>query len=277
MHPWTGQTCQADTAHAAACRGGMRLSQGSGLLAALLMEMGCDALAVMMALRVLHIRIRPVFVCFAAFFGTLVAFAALSAAISRPLGAALWLPTALGMMRIAAPGEKGIWPRIRAGMALLFFEGYLGGVMLALYGATGSLALAQGMSTAMSAAVFVIVLRAARERKRIRRVGVTCRIGQRTLAFEAMVDSGNTLRDYLTRRPVIVAGEALLRGMQGESLRLRLIFADTAGGRVMMQLVTPEETVLEFSGREMRVDAALAFSPALPGGAPALVPENLLG
>ncbi len=56
-----------------------------------------------------------------------------------------------------------------------------------------------------------------------------------------MLDSGNTLRDYLTHLPVIVLPEEAGRRRMGLSgAALRPIFADTAGGRQMMGVLTPQ-------------------------------------
>ena len=111
----------------------------------------------------------------------------------------------------------------------------------------------------------------------IKCVQIACSYRGRAVRFEAIIDSGNTLRDYLTHYPVIVmpksVGSRLFR-LEGEALRP--IFADTAGGRQMMDVFIPDETSLTAGGKSSRIDAAVAFSDALSKEAPALVPASLL-
>ena len=93
-----------------------------------------------------------------------------------------------------------------------------------------------------------------------------------------MIDSGNTLRDYLTRLPVIVLPEETGRAalaMDGQPLRP--IFAQTAGGRQRMHVLAPDAVALEVDGACHAVQAVIAFSPQMSGCVPALVPAALLG
>ena len=110
----------------------------------------------------------------------------------------------------------------------------------------------------------------------VKSIQITCSYRGRVVKFEAMIDSGNTLRDYLTHYPVIVlpqeTGESLF-GLQGKMLRP--IFADTAGGRQMMSVFVPEETSFFKKGKIRRIAAAVALSGALSKEAPALVPASL--
>ena len=96
-------------------------------------------------------------------------------------------------------------------------------------------------------------------------------------SFDAMVESGNTLRDYLTRLPVIVMPEAAgRRRFHLGDAPLRPIFADTAGGRQMMGVLAPQEISVEADGRRRAVRAVLALSPGMREGTPALVPSSLM-
>jgi len=238
-------------------------------------DIAMDLLGIMMALRLMNVRIRPLCVCFGAIFAGGSAVCIRGMQLSEPAEAALWLPLAGVIMRISG-GGRGFRSGIKSALTLLAAMGFLGGTVLALYGATGSLCAAYALSTAVSAAIFVITLRAVRASKDIRRVRVECVIAERMLAFDAVVDSGNSLRDYLTHRPVIVAGEAVGERLFHEGVLMRPIFADTAGGRQMMQLVMPQRTTLLIEGKRLNVKAALAFSPGLEKNAPALVPASLL-
>ena len=111
----------------------------------------------------------------------------------------------------------------------------------------------------------------------VRRVQIVCSHRGKSVQFEAMIDSGNTLRDYLTQYPVIVMSKAAgmsLFGMEEE--RLRPIFADTAGGRQMMSIFVPSQMQLVAGGKNRKIEAAVAFCEALSKEAPILAPASLL-
>lgn len=230
-----------------------------------------DGCMLAMALRILNVRIRLKRVCFAAFFGSCISCAAAFLRLSRPACMALWLPSALGMMRLGAGRAGSLRASLSRAAVLFACAGYLGGVVLALEGAAGQRHSALIVGAVLATAVFVICNRCACRRAHQGRVRIECIISGRRMAFDAIVDSGNSLRDYLTHRPVIVApgGQACLR------LPARPIFAQTAGGRQMMLLVVPQETIIHLRGERRRVAAALAFSPGLKRGTPALAPAAL--
>ena len=236
----------------------------------------CDALSMMMALLLLRVRIRPVRNCFAAFFGAAIAFAVEKARISQAGCLALWLPAALAMMCFAGCAGRGARFLLRSAALLLGCEGMLGGLVLAFYGAVESLSAAYALSTLVSAAIFVTLMREKRKMVSVSCVRVGCVIQGRRIWFDAIADSGNSLRDYLTHRPVIVAPLAVLNRLDRRRLRLRPISADTAGGRTMMALTIPAQTVLIAGGKKKDVEAALAFSAGIGKRAPALVPAALL-
>ncbi len=196
--------------------------------------------------------------------------------ISGAQSAALWLPVALAMQAIAQ-GRDALMHPVRHAFLLLCAAGLLGGTLTALHGATGSLTSAYALGGAMMTAMTASLLRARRAAAGVQRGQVLCRRRGRTARLEAMIDSGNTLRDYLTHRPVIVLPEETGRRMFGlENEALRPIFADTAGGRQMMAVFVPQETVLLFGGERRRVQAAVALCGGLGRSAPALVPASLL-
>ena len=199
-----------------------------------------------------------------------------TAGLSRLLCAALWLPLALAMTA-AAGGRRAMRRPVRSALLLLCAAGLLGGTVQALEGALGSLDAAYVLGGAAAAAMTCCAVRSRRAACDARRVRVVIRYGGREAAFDGMVDSGNTLRDYLTHLPVIVlpcGGEAerLIAG----GAPVRLIFADTAGGRQMMQCFVPDTAMLGEGGGMHGVRAAAAISPGLSAGAPALVPAALL-
>lgn len=195
---------------------------------------------------------------------------------SRGQAAALWIPLAY-LMTLTAQGRRAMVHPVRCVCLLLCASGLLGGTLTALYGATGSLLSAYALGGILMTAMTASLMRARRAAADVRYVRLTCCWHGRHVRFEAMTDSGNTLRDYLTHRPVIVMPkDAGIRLFGLEGAALRPIFADTAGGRQMMDIFVPEETILHADGMTKRVKAAVALSGALPKDAPALAPAVLL-
>lgn len=237
----------------------------------LLMDAAANALCLCMALRMMGRRIRPLRVGAAAMCGALIALFVRTIPISRGFAALFWLPAACMMGKVAC----GSWS-LRAGGLLMAACGLLGGTMTAIAGATGSLAAAWGIG---AAAVMLMGMQAARARRAsgdILRLSLTVTVHGRSVSLEGIVDSGNSLRDYLTHRPVIVLPQAAGKRLLTKGQALRPIFADTAGGRQMMDCLTPERVIFNAEGKTWQAPAIVAFSPGLPANAPALVPAALL-
>jgi len=195
--------------------------------------------------------------------------------LSRVQASAFWLPTAY-LMTLAAQGRRAVLHPLRCVFLLLCAAGMMGGTLTALQGATGSLLSAYALGVVLMTLMTASLLRARRAAADVRQARIVCRYRGKTARFEAMIDSGNTLRDYLTHDPVIVMPKAVgIRLFALEDEPLRPIFADTAGGRQMMDVFVPGETFLLAKGRAKRVDAAVALSGALSKDAPALVPASL--
>ena len=239
-------------------------------------DMFHNTLMLMMALRILCVRIRPFRVGIAAFFGTAVAFLAGFARLSRGQVVLLWAPLAWIMMRAAAGEPKGMGSALRRMLTLLACAGFLGGTVTALGGALGSLFAAHALSGILAGAVFVGCVQAAHAAQDTQKVHVRCVIEGESFHFDAIADSGNSLRDYLTHRPVIVTGETERLRNAFERRRTRLIFADTAGGRMMMRMIIPQETIVSAGKKRLLVRAALAISPGMQAEMPALMPTALL-
>lgn len=239
-----------------------------------LLDTLADLLMLVLALRFAGRRIHPPRALLGALLGAGIAAAMRGFALTRMQTAGLWLPTAALMMAVAG-GRSFCQRPVRGTLLLLAAAGLLGGVVQALYGATGSLGAAYTLGTGAVCAMAASTLRTRRSAKDVRSVRVSCRFRGRQIAFDAMVDSGNCLRDYLTHRPVIVLPEAWGRKRlcpEGEGLRP--IFASTAGGRQMMWCFLPEETVVRVSGKRVAVEAAAALAPGLADTA--LFPAALL-
>lgn len=235
-----------------------------------------NAAMLLMAVRLAGGEVRLWRVLTAALSGALLAQAARGLNLDRGQAAALWLPAAAGMMAIAC-GRPAIRHPVRYGALLLSAAGLLGGVVLALDGATGSLMTAYALGGVCTLWIAVSSLKARRASQAVRRVRLVCLYRGKTASFDAMVDSGNTLRDYLTRLPVIVMPEAAgRRRFHLGDAPLRPIFADTAGGRQMMGVLAPQDISVEADGRRRTVRAVVALSPGMREGAPALVPASLM-
>ena len=235
-----------------------------------------NAAMLLMAVRLAGGKVRPWRVLTAALSGALLAQAARELSLDRGQAAVLWLPAAAGMMAIAC-GRPVLRHPVRYGALLLSAAGLLGGVVLALDGATGSLMTAYALGGVCTLWIAVSSLKARRASQAVRRVRLVCLYRGKTASFDAMVDSGNTLRDYLTRLPVIVMPEAAgRRRFHLGDAPLRPIFADTAGGRQMMGVLAPQDISVEADGRRRTVRAVVALSPGMREGAPALVPASLM-
>lgn len=228
-----------------------------------------NALMILIALRLAGAWIRPLRVVFGAVFGAGAAWAVRLCGIRH--AALLWLPISAGIMFLSA-GRRACRRPVYHALCLLSAGGLLGGVVLALAGAMGSLALAYPAGGVCALWIAFCVLRMRR--------AAPCGDGYIEcggIRMRAIIDTGNTLRDYLTGRPVIVVPEASDRARRMiDNLPLRPIFADTAGGRQMMRLCVPESVTLYIGGERKAVLAAVALAPALHARAPALVPQALI-
>lgn len=230
-----------------------------------------NALMIGVALRLAGRRIRLLRVGVGAAFGAGAAWAA--RALGHGRTAALWLPVACGMMVIAG-GRRTIKGMICDAALLLCAGGLLGGVVLCAHGASGSPAAAYAVCFALG-----LWLAAMLRGKRALggRAYIECRAQGETVRFPAIIDTGNTLRDYLTKRPVIVLPESSAQAQRlAAGMPIRPIFADTAGGRQMMCLLVPQETVLVMDGKRKSVRAAIALASALDARSPALMPAALI-
>ena len=210
--------------------------------------------------------------------------AAAGAAIARMAGGLtrmqqmlVWLPAAMLMMRIAR-GKRAHRNLFADALVLFCAAGLAGGMVLCFLGATGSIALAYALGGSIAAVIGLCAARTRQTQLSIRRARMTCVYRGKSAVFDAMIDSGNTLRDYLTHLPVIVIPECAARKTLGlDHAPLRPIFAQTAGGRQRMSILSPQEIELECHGINRRVCAMIALSPRMSEDVPALVPAALLG
>ena len=235
-------------------------------------ELVMDALTLAVALRLAGRRPRLPRILPGALLGTLCSMAVRRLGLTHGQSAALWLPIAAVMMLIAGGDRR---KPIRGALLVMSAAGLLGGLVLALSSALGSLPMAYLLAIVCALGSAAYASRAGKSTVDKARVQIDCR-GRRGV-FEALMDSGNGLRDYLTGRPVIVLPEEEGRRRLGlEGAALRPIVAKTAGGEQMMWCFLPERTVVIVNGRRKRAQAVVALSPGLTGEAPALVPIGLM-
>ena len=242
-----------------------------------MLDTALDAWMLAIALRMACVPLKPLRIAAGALLGAAAAWSARRMQLSVWQSALLWLPCALAMAAAAA-GRRVIRRPFRWTGLLLGAAGLLGGTIYALKGALGSLGAAYALSLIACAWIAGCTARARSAEADRRRLAARLRIcfrGKET-ELEAILDSGNTLRDYLTHRCVIVLPQSARAALGLEEIPLRPIFADTAGGRQMMECFVPEVTELTVEAQKVRICAAAAFSPGLNADAPALVPAAFL-
>jgi len=239
-----------------------------------LLDAALNALMLTLALRIDGAGIVPVRVMLGAFAGALAAAGARFFAAGQNVW--LWLPAAMIMMMIAQ-GRAAHRNPIRQALLLFCAAGLVGGLVLAFSGATGSLSSGYLLGGTAAAAVSLRAARGIKHACDAADVRMICTCCGKTAVFEAMIDSGNTLRDYLTHLPVIVIPEKTGRhALSLPDAPLRPIFAQTAGGRQQMHVVAPQEILLDANGKKRRVHAVIALSPQMSRDVPALVPALLM-
>lgn len=241
-----------------------------------MLDTALNALMLALAVRLGGSRIRPGRILPGALAGAAAAAWARTLALERTRTIWLWLPTAMLMMQIAA-GRQAMRTLVRNALLLFCAAGLLGGMVLSLWGATGSLASAYVLGCAAAIATGVCAVRSRRAALDVQKIRMICVYQGKSASFDAMVDSGNTLRDYLTHLPVIVVAEARAREALGlKNVPLRPIFAQTAGGSIRMDVLRPQEIWIEQNGRRCAAQALVALSAKLSVDTPALVPASLL-
>ena len=236
-----------------------------------------DALMLILAVRLGGGRMKPLRLLLGAAAGAVIASIADALALGRIQTLCLWLPVAMAMMLIAR-GREAVTKPVGNALLLVCSAGLLGGMVLAFAGAAGSLSGGYVLGGIAALGMGLCAVRARRAARDVHHARITCIYRGRQASFDAMIDSGNTLRDYLTRLPVIVIDKK--RGRQALALGdapLRPIFAQTAGGRQRMDVLAAQEIILEADGQRRSVRAVLALSPGLGMDTPALVPAVLLG
>lgn len=240
------------------------------------MDAALDFLMLALAVRLGGGSMKPLRLLLGAAAGAAIAWAARALALERIQMLCLWLPCAMTMMLIAR-GREALMAPVKNALLLMCAAGLLGGMVLSLSGALGSLAGGYVLGSLSALGIGLCAARVRRTAQNVHRARVTCICRGQRASFDAIIDSGNTLRDYLTHLPVIVIDEK--RGRKAFDLGdgpLRPIYAQTAGGRQRMDMIVPQEIILQTNGQMRVMRAALALSPWLGEDVPALVPSSLL-
>ena len=235
-----------------------------------------NALMLTLAVRFGGGRIRLLRVFAGALAGALIASAIRALALSRMQTACMWLPAAMIMMCIAE-GRTALRTPVKSMLLLMCAAGLAGGTVLSFYGATGSLTGAYVLGALGALAAGLGAARVRRSAPDVHHARIICKHREIQASFDAMIDSGNTLRDYLTHLPVIVLPKAAAaQTLTIKDMPLRPIFAETAGGRQRMSVLAPQKIELQCQGIRRRVNAVIALSPQMGVNVPALVPAALL-
>lgn len=235
-----------------------------------LLDLAMDGLMLLLALRLSGRRPAKGRLLAGALLGAVAARCA--AMVPEAVRAILWFPLAAAMAAVV-----GIRGPVRGALLVLAAAGLLGGTAQALLGATGSVRVALAVGGVAAMAMAVSVRRARQAALSVHTVRVIIGYKGCRMALDALVDSGNCLRDYLTHWPVIVLPDCTARAQLhlGDAV-LRPLFAKTAGGRLMMGCLKPDTTRIVCEGQSFDVQAVLGLSPALEQGALALLPSALL-
>lgn len=101
--------------------------------------------------------------------------------------------------------------------------------------------------------------------------------GARRLELTALVDSGNLLRDPITRLPVIVISRQTARRLVDSDLAgMRLISVRTVAGSALMPIFRPQQVQVLLPHGWQTVQAVIGLSPDGYSGFQALVPSCVI-
>lgn len=150
--------------------------------------------------------------------------------------------------------------------AAILFHGaafLLGGMMYAWSGMVGSRLMAHTFPAAVcamvSAAVIVLVWNWEKERREKLLATVEILEGNVRVVTLALIDSGNSLYDPLSARPVSVVERSVLEGRipLNRPEKFRLVPYHTLGGRGVMQAIEVAEMRVKREGQDILIEKAL--------------------
>ena len=150
--------------------------------------------------------------------------------------------------------------------AVVLFHGaafLLGGILHALSGMTGESLAGHTLRSALCAAAsgVLISLLWNRERERRQRMFATVELleGKIRIVTVALIDSGNSLYDPVSERPVCVVERSVLEGRipLNRPEKFRLVPYRTLAGRSLMQAIEIEKMKVKREGQEILVERAL--------------------
>ncbi len=174
---------------------------------------------------------------------------------------------------LAACGDPD--PRRWAGMALQLFCGAL------LLGGAASL-LPMPMRAAIPLALIAglaalyALLRVRRMRAAGWEVTVLLSLRGRLVAFRALIDTGNRLREPISGLPVLIAESSLLDGLLAGAAHGRWVAFGALGGGGMVRCFRPDAVFIRRGNRLMRAPEVwvAAYPGRIPGASRALAPPS---
>lgn len=285
-----------------------------------LINAGMDCLSCLLTARLLRRRIRGGRLALAGLLGGIYAVAALFVNVGRIAALALDISACLCLCALVFPPERGTgWRRWLAvfpacGIYLLVSL-VLGGVMTGLYnllnragcpdaladvGADGPTAWLFALLALLSGLLSLWGGRLFRRTGSRQEAEITVTLGNRSVTFAGLVDSGNLLCDPLDGKPVIpvqapVAAPLFsaelaaclregstdpvrLRALP-EAARLRIVPAATATGQSLLIGIRPDRVIIRLPDTGRATDATALIAPLnLPetGGTAAPAPQALI-
>ena len=106
---------------------------------------------------------------------------------------------------------------------------------------------------------------------------VTLSVGEKNIKFEGLLDSGCSLTDPYTGKPVIIIDPQMAEKLFGNfSPLFRFIPYNTIRSGGIMKAFSPDLCVIHLDDKEFRCDCSVAVSPAFSGGKVIINPDILL-
>lgn len=106
---------------------------------------------------------------------------------------------------------------------------------------------------------------------------VTLSAGEKSINLEGLIDSGCSLTDPYTKKPVIIIDPQMAQKLFGDSMPLfRFIPYNTIRSGGIMKAFSPDLCIIHFDDKHFRCDCSVAVSPAFSGGKVIINPDILL-
>lgn len=197
--------------------------------------------------------------------------------VTMPAGFRLLLFTPLMMLL-----PLGVWPGLSPALRLRLPLSLAALSLIASAAARWASPLSRMLPPLAAAAAAALFALASHRRETPLCLKAVIRYQGQKLTLTGLVDTGNLLRDPLTRLPVIVisrtAATRLLPRWNQQTLTpgMRLIPVRTVAGRAMMPLLRPGSIHLEHQGKWVAAQAMIGLSTGGYSGFQALIPQCIL-